>query len=93
MDARDLCRRLNCPPATLAKWLEEGCPVHRDSPFAWYDLDEVERWLTDRGIQDWPREDDHTLDVPLRSLFKALARREITPWDAEKIVFLLGELA
>jgi phage terminase Nu1 subunit (DNA packaging protein) len=92
MDARDLCRNLNCSPALLAAWLEQGCPVDRDPPFAWFDLEEVSRWLAERGIQDWPKEDDHDLDVTILSILKAVERRELTPWEAEKVLFLTGVL-
>ncbi|MHB9105852.1 MAG: hypothetical protein ACYDCO_02240 [Armatimonadota bacterium] len=90
MDARDVCRRLNCSPVTLSEWLDRGCPVRRDPPWANYDINAVRRWLEDNGIRDWPRESDHVLDVPVRALFNALARQEITPWEAEKITLNLG---
>jgi len=90
MDARDLCRRLGCSPLTLARWVEGGCPVHRQPRYAWYDLAEVEAWLAARGVTEWPKEDDRDLDVPLRCIAKALERKEITPWQAEQVIFLLG---
>jgi len=90
MDARDVCRRLNCSPITLSEWLDRGCPVRRDPPWAYYDIKAVRQWLEDNGIRDWPKDSDHDLDVPVRVLFNALARREITPWEAEKITLNLG---
>jgi phage terminase Nu1 subunit (DNA packaging protein) len=91
MDARDICRRLNCSPMTLSRWVEQGCPVRREPPFAHYVTEEVRQWLADNGITDWPKESDYDLDVPIRSILQALARKEITPWEAEKVKFNLGE--
>jgi len=90
MDARDICRRLNCSPMTLSQWVEKGCPVHRQPPLAHYVLDEVREWLADNGIADWPKESDCDLDLPLRTILKALQRRELTPWEAEKVITNLG---
>jgi len=90
MDARDVCRRLNCSPITLSEWLDRGCPVKRNLPWAYYDIKAVRKWLEDNGIHDWSKESDHDLDAPVRVLFKHLARREITPWEAEKITLNLG---
>ncbi len=90
MDPRDLCRNLNCSPVILAKWVEAGCPVHRDPPFANYELEEVQQWLEANGIREWPKEDDQDLDYPIRSVFKAVERKELTPWEAEKVLFLIG---
>jgi len=90
MDARDICRRLNCSPMTLSQWVDKGCPVHRRPPFAHYVPDEVRQWLANNGVTDWPRESDYDLDLPLRCVVKALQRRELTPWDAEKVMTNLG---
>jgi RNA polymerase sigma-70 factor (ECF subfamily) len=93
MDARDICRRLRCSPQMLAAWVEQGCPVLRCWPFARFDLDRVKQWVRDSGIRrlaDWPEEDDHDLDRPVRLIFKALHRREVTPEQAEKIMTDLG---
>jgi len=90
MDARDICRRLNCSPMTLSQWVDNGCPLHRHPPFAGYFTEEVKHWLADNGMNDWPKESDYDLDVPIRSLLKALARKQITPWEAEKIILNLG---
>jgi len=90
MDARDICRRLACSPLMLHQWVRQGCPILRCWPFARYDLDRVKQWVTDNGITDWPREDAHDLDRPIRMIFKALHRREISPEQAEKIITDLG---
>jgi hypothetical protein len=91
MEARDICRRLNCSPTQLAIWVEQGCPVQaRSHGWANYEVDRVREWLAEKGITDWPKEEDWTLDVPLRSLLKAVERREITPWEAEKVLFVIG---
>ncbi len=90
MDARDICRRLNCSPITLSEWLDKGCPVDRDPPHANYDANRVKGWLAENGIRDWPKESDRDLDVPIRVLLKALQRKEITPWQAERVIVNLG---
>jgi len=90
MDARDICRRLNCSPVALAAWVERGCPIHRQPPSAYFEVNEVRAWLEEHGIRDWPKESDYDLDIPMRSLLKALARKDLTPWEAEKVLFLLG---
>ncbi len=90
MDARDICRRLNCSPIVLAAWVEQGCPIHRYPPGAGFEMAEVRQWLEQQGLRDWPKESDPDLDVPVRSLLKALARQEITPWEAEHVMLVLG---
>jgi len=90
MDARDICRRISCSPMTLSQWVDRGCPVNRRPPFAYYVPDEVRQWLANNGITDWPKESDHDLDMPLRALLRALQRRELTPWEAEKVITNLG---
>ena len=90
MDARDICRRLNCSPITLADWVERGSPIMRYPPDARFELPQVKQWLTEQGINEWPVENDHDLDKPIRVLLRALQQREITPWQAEKIIFTLG---
>jgi phage terminase Nu1 subunit (DNA packaging protein) len=91
MDARDICRRLNCSPVTLSQWVDRGCPVHRQRPpFAGFVTEEVKQWLADNGITDWPKESDYDLDVPIRALLKALHRKDIAPWEVEKIILNLG---
>ena len=90
MDARDICRRLNCSPMTLSEWVERGCPVHRHPPFASYDTARVKNWLAENGVSDWPKESDRDLDEPIRVILNALACRTITPWEAEKVIMNLG---
>lgn len=90
MDARDICRRLNCSPLTLSDWLDRGCPVDRNPPDARFDIACVRQWLTEQGITDWPRESDRELDVPIRVLLHAVQRQTITPWQAEKVMTNLG---
>ena len=92
MDARDICRRLNCSPITLSEWVDKGCPIHRDPPSAWYELGPVKDWLTENGICDWPKESDQDLDEPIRVILKALQRKEITPWQAEMVITNLGSI-
>jgi hypothetical protein len=90
MDARDICRRLNCSPFALSEWIDMGCPVERHPPFAHYDPERVRTWLKDSNIRDWPKESDHDLDDPIRVILKALERRDVTPWEAEKVMTNLG---
>ena len=90
MDARDICRRLNCSPITLSGWLDRGCPVHRHPPFAGLDPDGVRKWLEENGIRDWPRESDRNADEPIRVILNALERKEVTPWEAERVITNLG---
>jgi RNA polymerase sigma-70 factor (ECF subfamily) len=89
-DARDVCRRLNCSPQTLSKWVDEGCPILRCWPFARFDFDRVNQWLRDNQIEDWPKESDYDLDRPVRVIFRALHRRELDPEEAESIITNLG---
>jgi RNA polymerase sigma-70 factor (ECF subfamily) len=89
-DSRDVCRRLNCSPQTLSKWVEEGCPVLRCWPFARFDFDRVNQWLRHNEIEEWPKESDHDLDRPIRVIFKALHSRELNPEEAESIITNLG---
>ncbi len=90
MEARDICRRLNCSPVTLSGWVDRGCPVRRDPPSAQFSMDAVKQWLDANGVAEWPRESDYDLDVPIRSILKALQRKDLTPWEAEKVVANLG---
>ncbi len=90
MDARDICRRLNCSPITLSEWLDRGCPVERQPPYAHYEPSRVKEWLAQNGITDWPRESDDDVDKPLIPILRALERKEITPWQAEKVIMNLG---
>lgn len=90
MDARDIVRRLGCSPQTLHTWVEKGCPILRCWPFARFDLDRVKQWLADNGIEEWPKESPRDLDRPIRVIFKALHRRELTPEEAEKVITNLG---
>ncbi len=90
MDARDICRRLNCSPITLAAWVERGCPIHRRPPYAHFVLEEVEAWLAAQQITDWPTERDAELDVPLRVLLRAVQRHRLTPGEAERVMTMLG---
>lgn len=91
MNVRETCRMLNCSPLLFAAWVEQGCPVgERRNGFADYDVDRVRAWLQEKGITDWPRENDHDLETPIRYLLWALERREITPWEAEKVLFVIG---
>lgn len=90
MDARDVCRRLNCSSVTLSEWVDKGCPVDRHPPFASYDVDRVKKWLAENGICDWPKENDRDLDDRVRVILKALQSKAITPWQAEKVILNLG---
>jgi hypothetical protein len=90
MDARDICRRLNCSPITLSEWVNKGCPVERRPPYVHYEIEQVKKWLAEKGINDWPRESDEDLDLPIRVVLRALSRKEITPWDAEMVNTNLG---
>jgi len=90
MDARDIGNRLGCSPQTLHTWVEKGCPILRCWPFARFDLDRVKQWLADNGIEEWPRESARDLDRPIRVIFKALHRRELTPEEAEGVITNLG---
>ena len=94
MDARDVCRRLNCSPIILSDWVDKGCPVtHHQAPyapFAEFDVELVKRWLAESNIVDWPKESDHDTDWPIRLILKALEAKEITPWQAEKVILNLG---
>jgi len=60
--------------------------------FTRFDFACVKTWLADQDIHDWPQESDHDLDHPIRVLFKALARKDITPWEAEKVLMNLGSV-
>ncbi|MDO8586620.1 MAG: hypothetical protein Q7T82_06225 [Armatimonadota bacterium] len=93
MDARDICRRLNCSPITLSEWVDKGCPVERHPPSANYEIDRVKKWLAENGVTDWPRESDGDLDEPIRVLLKALQSKQITPWQAEMVIVNLGSCA
>ncbi|HUT75038.1 MAG TPA: RNA polymerase sigma factor [Armatimonadota bacterium] len=90
MDARDICRRLRCSPVTLLEWVQSGLPILRCWPFARFDLDRVRQWLKDKRITDWPKETDYDLDMPIRVIFKALHRRDLTPEQAEEVITDLG---
>jgi phage terminase Nu1 subunit (DNA packaging protein) len=90
MDARDICRKLNCSPVLLSEWVERGCPIDRYPPYAGFETDKVKQWLAENGITDLPKENDQDLDVPIRVILKALQRKEITPWQAEKVIMNLG---
>lgn len=90
MDARDVCRRLNCSPITLSDWVDNGCPVDRNPPFASYDIADVKAWLADSAIIDWPKASDRDTDDPIRLILKALEAKDITPWQAEKAILNLG---
>jgi len=89
-DARDVMTRLRCSPQMLHEWVEKGCPILRCWPFARFDLDRVKQWLKDNGIDDWPRESVRDVDRPIRVIFKALHRRELTPEEAEGVITNLG---
>ncbi len=89
-DARDVCRRLHCSPQTLAKWVDDGCPILRCWPFARFDFDRVNQWIQDKGIRDWPKETDDDLDRPIRVIFKAIEQGELTAEKAEEIITNLG---
>jgi RNA polymerase sigma-70 factor (ECF subfamily) len=90
VDARDIGRRLGCSPQMLHEWVEKGCPILRCWPFARFDLDRVKQWLADNGIEEWPKESARDLDRPIRVIFKALYRRELTPEEAEGVITNLG---
>jgi len=86
MDARDICRRLGCSPLTLHQWVKEGCPVLRCWPFARFDWQRVKKWLTHNGVTQWPNESHYDLDRPIRLIFKALHRGDLTPEQAENVL-------
>jgi hypothetical protein len=89
MDGRDVCRLLECSPMQLSEWVEKGLPVHRYDGYDYYVefwVEEVKAWLKEQGIADWPKEKAYDLDVPIRSVFHALARKEITPFQAERVL-------
>ena len=44
MDARDICRKLNCSPVLLSEWVERGCPIDRYPPYAGFETDKVKQW-------------------------------------------------
>lgn len=90
MDARDMCRRLNCTPMTLSDWVDKGCPVVRHPPWAEFQPDEVRDWLAANGVTEWPEASDADADWPIRVILKAVQRRELTPWQAEKVMLNLG---
>jgi hypothetical protein len=90
MDVRDICRRLNCSPITLSGWLDQGCPVEHNPPYASFDAKRVQNWLAENGVKDWPRESDHDLDMPICVILRALQSKDITPWEAEKVILNLG---
>ena len=92
MDARDICRRLNCSPFTLSEWVDKGCPIDRQPPFAHFDPDRVRKWLEENNIHEWPKESDRDLDEPVRVILNALERREVTPWQAENVMTNLGHV-
>jgi phage terminase Nu1 subunit (DNA packaging protein) len=85
-DSRDVCRRLACSPQMLRDWVRRGMPALRCWPFVRFDWDRVKQWLADSGIQNWPKESSHDTDRPIRLLFKALHRGELTPQQAEEIM-------
>lgn len=90
MDARDIGNRLGCSPQTLSDWVNKGCPILRCWPFARFDLDKVKEWLRVNNITDWPSESTRDLDRPIRLIFKALHRGELTPEQAEEVITNLG---
>ncbi len=89
-DARDICCRLKCSPVTLSKWVDKGCPILRCWPFGRFDLDRVKQWLEDNGITEWPKEAIRDLDRPIRAIFKAIERGELTAEQAEAVITNLG---
>ncbi len=90
MDSRDIGNRLGCSPQTLSDWVNKGCPILRCWPFARFDLDKVKEWLKINNISDWPRESARDLDRPIRLIFKALHRGDLTPEQAEEVIDNLG---
>lgn len=86
LDARDICRRLQCSPLALYEWVLRGCPVIRCWPFVRYDLDRVKRWVSENGITEWPKEGDTDTDRPVRVILGAVYRREITPEHALRVI-------
>ncbi len=90
MDARDIGKRLGCSPQILSDWVAKGCPILRCWPFARFDLDKVKEWLKVNNISDWPGESTRDLDRPIRLIFKALHRGDLTPEQAEEVINNLG---
>jgi RNA polymerase sigma-70 factor, ECF subfamily len=86
LDARDICRRLQCSPLALHAWVTRGCPVVRCWPFVRYDLERVRQWLNGHGVLDWPKEAEAVIARPLRALLRATHEHTITPEQALKIV-------
>jgi RNA polymerase sigma-70 factor (ECF subfamily) len=86
LDARDLCRRFHCSPLMLHDWVARGLPVLRCWPFVRFDWDRAKQWLKDNRITRWAKESDHDVDRPLRLIFQALARGQLTASQAEEIV-------
>lgn len=90
MDARALCQRLRVSPLTLYEWVRKGCPVLRCWPFARFDVERVEKWLTENGISDWPIEDEYCLERPIRVVFKAVCESQLSVEQAEEAMCCLG---
>jgi RNA polymerase sigma factor (sigma-70 family) len=90
MDARDICRRLECSPMQLSEWVGAGCLIVRCWPFARFDLDRVKQWIADQEIGDWRRYRPRDLDRPIRAIFKAIEDGELTAEKAEEVITNLG---
>jgi len=86
LDARDICRRLQCSPLTLHEWVLRGCPVIRCWPFVRYDLNRLKQWLKENGMTKWQKERDNDTDRPIRVILGAVYRQKITPEHALKVI-------
>ncbi len=90
VDARELCQRLRCSPLSLYEWVGKGCPIVRCWPWARFDLDRVQQWLTDNGIRDWRRENVYSLERPIRIIFRSVYDGDLSSELAESIMSELG---
>lgn len=89
-DARDVCRRFRCSPQKLHEWVEKGLPSLRCWPWVRFDWERVKEWVAEYVTEGWPKEADHDLDRPLRWIFRAIERGNLTAADAESIMDNLG---
>jgi hypothetical protein len=89
LDARDICRRLQCTLLQVYEWVQQGCPTLRCYPLVRFDPDRVRKWLAESNIPEWPRADDRDTDVPMRVIFRELHRGAITPEYAEEVMRVL----
>jgi len=90
IDLRELCRRLKVSPLAVYQWVGNGCPILRCWPFARFDLDRVQSWLAEQGIQDWPREGEYELERPICMLYREIYDGRLAPESAEEVMDRLG---